>query len=91
MPAGAGADGAREVAVEVGVAGAGDVRLGVLRLPAVGVGLVLLNLATTALVQVPLHRRLSAGWDDRAIRTLVASNWVRTAAWTARAVILLLV
>jgi len=34
--------------------------------------------------QVPLHHRLSARGDQRDIRQLVASNWVRTAAWTAR-------
>lgn len=39
---------------------------------------------STALVQMPLHRRLSRGADGPAIRRLVASNWVRTAAWTAR-------
>ncbi len=40
---------------------------------------------STALVQVPLHRRLSAGFDARAARRLVATNWWRTIAWTARA------
>jgi hypothetical protein len=39
---------------------------------------------STALLQVPLHRRLSGGRDASAIRRLVASNWLRTAAWTAR-------
>lgn len=38
----------------------------------------------TALLQVPLHRRLSGGQDTAAIRRLVATNWLRTAAWTAR-------
>ena len=45
---------------------------------------------STALVQVPLHRRLAAGYDARAARRLVATNWWRTLAWTARAVIALL-
>lgn len=40
---------------------------------------------TTALVQVPLHRRLAAGYDPRAARRLVITNWWRTIAWTARA------
>ena len=39
---------------------------------------------STALLQVPLHRRLSNGRDGTAIRRLVASNWLRTTAWTAR-------
>ncbi len=42
---------------------------------------------STALVQVPLHRRLSTGYDRRTARRLVTTNWWRTAAWTARAVI----
>ena len=45
--------------------------------------------ATTALVQVPLHKRLDAGWNADAHRALVRSNWLRTAAWTARAVVAL--
>ena len=54
-----------------------------------GLGLVAFLWATTALVQVPLHKRLSAGWDAEAHRALVRSNWLRTAAWTTRAVVAL--
>jgi hypothetical protein len=43
--------------------------------------------ASTFLVQVPLHERLSAGWDAAAHQQLVATNWVRTVLWTARAVL----
>lgn len=35
-------------------------------------------------VQVPLHTRLSAGFDAGAHRRLVASNWGRTAGWSLR-------
>jgi len=45
---------------------------------------------STAFVQVPLHRRLTGGWDPRAARRLVATNWWRTVAWTVRAGIALL-
>ena len=38
----------------------------------------------TALVQAPLHGRLTAGFEPRLIRQLIASNWWRTAAWTLR-------
>lgn len=41
----------------------------------------------TALVQVPLHRRLGNGRDDAAIRQLVRRNWLRTGLWTARGVL----
>lgn len=59
--------------------------------PLAGAGLaaVLALWACTALVQAPLHRRLARGFDERVARRLVASNWLRTAAWSARAVLVL--
>jgi hypothetical protein len=42
---------------------------------------------STAWLQVPLHRRLARGYDDSANRLLVITNWIRTAAWSARALI----
>ncbi|MFG0260045.1 MAG: hypothetical protein ACF8LK_06800 [Phycisphaerales bacterium JB041] len=47
--------------------------------------------ASTFLIQVPLHARLSGAYSDRAHALLVRSNWLRTAAWTGRAVLLVLV
>ncbi len=44
---------------------------------------------TTFLVSVPLHGRLGAGFDRRAHRALVVTNWIRTAAWTAHGAMLL--
>lgn len=41
----------------------------------------------TALVSVPLHERLTASFDADAHRRLVSTNWIRTAAWTGRAVV----
>jgi hypothetical protein len=41
----------------------------------------------TALVQAPLHGRLSSGYDDVRIARLIASNWWRTAAWSVRGVL----
>ena len=40
--------------------------------------------ASTFLVQVPCHARLSLGWDESVHAQLVATNWIRTALWTAR-------
>lgn len=40
--------------------------------------------ASTFGVQVPLHARLERELDARALRRLVATNWVRTGLWTAR-------
>ena len=50
-----------------------------------GTGLLLIavNWAWTAFVAVPLHRRLG-GRVLQAQSKLVATNWVRTAAWSAR-------
>jgi hypothetical protein len=38
----------------------------------------------TLFVQVPAHRRLGHGFEAEVHRRLVTSNWLRTAAWTAR-------
>lgn len=50
-------------------------------------GLVLVGVVwcTTALLSVPQHRRLAGGFEPRAHACLVGSNWIRTAAWTTRA------
>ena len=45
-------------------------------------------LLSTVLLQVPLHGQLAAGHDDKVIRKLISTNWIRTAAWTARGIIL---
>lgn len=44
---------------------------------------------STALIQVPQHRALAAGLEPRTVRALVLGNWIRTGAWTARAILLL--
>ncbi len=54
---------------------------------AIGLALVMLTTLSTAAVQVPLHARLAAGHDPTALARLVQSTWLRTAAWTARAVL----
>lgn len=42
--------------------------------------------ASTALLSVPEHARLAAGFDPEAHRRLVDTNWVRTAVWSLRTV-----
>ena len=42
---------------------------------------------STALVQVPLHRRLERGFDPASATALVRTNWLRTVAWTGRAAV----
>jgi hypothetical protein len=60
-------------------------------LASVGVVLVVLLWVSTFTVQVPLHRRLAAGFDPAVHRRLVSGNWLRTAAWSARGVVAVLV
>ena len=50
----------------------------------VGIGLLAVIWASTFLLQMPAHRRLAAGFDGAIHRRLVATNWIRTAAWLAR-------
>jgi len=48
---------------------------------------VLIVWLSTFALQVPIHNRLKAGKEDREIRHLVATNWIRTAAWSLKAVV----
>ena len=54
-----------------------------------GAALVGVIWASTAFVQVPLHAALGGAFDGDAHARLVATNWVRTAAWTARGALVL--
>ena len=42
---------------------------------------------STFKLQVPIHRRLQHGKDRALIRRLVASNWIRTAAWSIKTLV----
>jgi hypothetical protein len=55
----------------------------------VGLLLVAALWLTTLLVQVPLHRGLSNGFDSDLGNRLVVTNWIRTFLWSARGVLLL--
>lgn len=59
-------------------------------LPWIGVALLVLIWASTFAVQVPLHARLASGFDRAVWHRLVATNWLRTIAWTVRGIIALL-
>jgi hypothetical protein len=51
-------------------------------------GLVGVIWVATFLISVPFHNRLEGGFDYIAIDGLTRTNWLRTLAWTARAVLL---
>jgi hypothetical protein len=55
----------------------------------IATGLLAVAWASTFAVQVPLHARLSSGFDARLHRRLVLTNWIRTVAWSGRAVVIL--
>lgn len=54
-----------------------------------GLALVLVIWLSTAAIQVPCHERLAGGFDPAIHRRLVNSNWIRTVAWSGRAVLVL--
>ncbi len=56
----------------------------------IGLALLVLIWISTFAVQVPLHERLASGFDRAVWRRLVATNWLRTMAWTVRGIIALL-
>ena len=55
-----------------------------------GLVTVAVNWISTAALQVPAHDALTRGFDGPAHAQLVATNWIRTAAWTAHGVLCLL-
>jgi hypothetical protein len=54
-----------------------------------GLGLLLVIWLSTALLQAPIHYKLTRQFDPAWVRKLVGTNWIRTAAWTARGVLAL--
>ncbi|MEM7139607.1 MAG: hypothetical protein AAF548_01165 [Actinomycetota bacterium] len=60
---------------------------GVRLLAFVGAALLAAVHASTVLLQVPAHRRLSSEADPTVMRRLVATNWIRTVGWSARSVV----
>lgn len=55
-----------------------------------GLGLLAVIWLSTFALQVPLHHHLAKGFDATACRRLVGTNWLRTAAWSARGVLALM-
>lgn len=45
--------------------------------------------ASTFFLQVPMHTKLMGGFDEAAWKRLVRTNWVRTIAWSLKAVLVL--
>ena len=56
--------------------------------PMVAGGLVILVWWSTVTFQVPIHKNLRVGKNKLKLKRLVATNWIRTVAWTLKAVLL---
>lgn len=54
-----------------------------------GLTLVLLNWISTMLIQSPIHGKLVKTYDDKLIKKLVFTNWIRTIFWTFRGALIL--
>jgi hypothetical protein len=57
-------------------------------LPLIALALLAIADGVTAFVSAPIHGRMSQRFDARLHARLVSTNWIRTAAWSARAVML---
>ena len=55
-----------------------------------GLGLLCIIWLSTAVWQIPMHRRLEQGFDPDAWRQLVRGNWIRTIAWSLRGLLAVL-
>jgi hypothetical protein len=55
-----------------------------------GLGLLGIIWLSTAVWQIPMHRRLEQGFDLAAHRQLVRGNWIRTIAWSLRGLLAVL-
>ncbi len=54
----------------------------------INLGLLVTIWASTFILSVPCHKRLSVECDVSAISKLVSTNWIRTFLWTARSCLL---
>jgi len=54
-------------------------------LPWAGAGAEAVAIGTTVFVSAPLHERLNAQFSPATLTRLIATNWIRTVAWTGRA------
>lgn len=55
----------------------------------IGLGLLAVVWLSTQFLQVPCHNQLSRAFDPATHRRLVATNWIRTACWSLRGLLVL--
>ena len=51
-------------------------------------GIVSLIWLSTFFLQVPCHEKLKRGFDEKVIRKLILTNWIRTLLWTIKFLVL---
>ena len=56
-------------------------------LPWVGAGVEAIAIGTTVFISAPLHEQLNAHFNQATLDRLIATNWIRTIAWTGRAAV----
>lgn len=76
--------------LELGSSAALALRSGLSSLEGLGLILVIVIWISTFGIQVPLHKKLSRDFDRSAIQRLVRTNWIRTLAWGARSILLII-
>lgn len=54
-----------------------------------GLVLVLIIWASTFFLQVPLHEKLTQGYNSQTLAALINTNWIRTACWSLRGALVL--
>lgn len=55
----------------------------------IGLILTLILWASTFFIQIPLHNKLANSFDTEAHHLLVNTNWIRTIAWSLRAILVI--
>lgn len=56
-------------------------------IPLIGFLLIVSIWTATWFIQYPIHKQLAQGFNKELHRKLVSSNWIRTVAWTVRALL----
>lgn len=51
-------------------------------------GLSILVFGLTFFISVPLHQKLEKSYDEKTVRKLIQTNWLRTLAWSTHALLL---
>jgi len=55
----------------------------------IALALLVVAVVSTVVLQAPQHAILSRGFDERAYRRLLGTQWIRTVAWTAGGIVAL--